>query len=295
MKVGLIGLGRMGSAIFRRLKDHGFEIAGWDRNEQAVQTLAGEGLRAPGSPRAVAVEAEILVSIITEDTGVRELFLGDEGFFSADIAGKLFIEMSTLKPATHRELAPLVKNKGARLIDAPVMGSIPTAQEGKLLVLAGGEAADVDRAKAVLECLARRVVHLGPAGSGCAMKLAVNLTMALYLQALAEGIALAEAEGLALDRILEIFAEAPTASPFLKNKTGDLKGEPSDITLDIRTLRKDIMSAIATGAAGGVGMPAAAGTVTSLSAAVAGGWGEKDLAELPRYFREFMTQVFPQG
>jgi 3-hydroxyisobutyrate dehydrogenase len=293
MKIGLIGLGRMGSAIFRRLKDHGFEIAGWDRNVRAVQALAGEGLRMAASPRAVAAESETLISIITEDNGVRELFLGSEGFFSTDIVGKLFIEMSTLKPATHRELSPVVKKKGARLIDAPVMGSIPTARDGKLLVLAGGEAADVEQARAVLGCLARRIVHLGPAGSGCAMKLAVNLTMALYLQALAEGIALAESEGLTLDRILEIFGESPTVSPFLQNKTGVLKGEPSDITLDIRTLRKDVMSAIATGAAGGVGMPAAAGAVTSLSAAIAGGWGEKDLAELPRYFRQFMTQVFP--
>ncbi len=293
MKVGLIGLGRMGSAIFQRLKDHGFEVTGWDRNGPAVAALATRGLLPAASPRTVAAEADMVISIITEDNGVRKLFLGEEGFFSTDIVGKLFIEMSTLRPATHRELSPLVRGKGARLVDAPVLGTIPAVREGKLFVLAGGEAVDVERAKTLLDHLARRVVHMGPAGSGCAMKLAVNLGMALYLQSLAESIALAEAEGLALDRILEILSEAPTASPFLKAKTGVLKGEPSDVTLDIRTLRKDVISAIATGAAGGVGMPAAAGAATALSAAVAGGWGEKDLAELPGYFREFMTQVFP--
>jgi 3-hydroxyisobutyrate dehydrogenase len=293
MKVGLIGLGRMGAAIFRRLKYHDFEVAGWDRNAEAVRALAAEGLRPAPNPRTVAAEADIVISIITEDEGVRKLFLGDEGFFSTRIDGKLFIEMSTLKPATHRQLSPLVRGKCARLIDAPVMGSIPTVREGKLLVLAGGEAADVERATTVLDCLARRVIHMGPAGSGCAMKLAVNLAMALYLQSLAEAIALAEAEGLLLDQILEILSEAPTASPFLKNKTSVLKGEPSDITLDIRTLRKDVLSAIATGAAGGVGMPAACGLAACLSAAIAGGWGEKDLAELPRYFRKSMTQFFP--
>jgi len=292
MHVGLIGLGKMGAAIFQRLKDHGIDVVGWDRNNEAVRALAAKGLRPASNPRAVAETADTVISIITEDEGVRNLFLGDEGFFSAAIDGKLFIEMSTLRPATHRELSPLVAAKGARLIDAPVMGSIPTVRDGKLLVLAGGEAADVERAKTVLDCLARRIVHLGPAGSGCAMKLAVNLAMALYLQALAEAIALAEVEGLSLDRILEILLEAPTVSPFLKGKLNVLKGEPSDITLDLRTLRKDVMSAVATGAVGGVGMPAASGAVASLSAAVAGGWGEKDLAELPRYFREFMTQVF---
>lgn len=292
MHVGLIGLGKMGAAIFQRLKDRGIDVVGWDRNSEAVRALAAIGLRPASNPRAVTEAADTVISIITEDEGVRNLFLGDEGFFNAAIDGKLFIEMSTLRPATHRELSPLVAAKGARLIDAPVMGSIPTVRDGKLLVLAGGEAADVERAKTVLDCLARRIVHLGPAGSGCAMKLAVNLAMALYLQALAEAIALAEVEGLSLDRILEILLEAPTVSPFLKGKLNVLKGAPSDITLDLRTLRKDVMSAVATGAVGGVGMPAASGAVASLSAAVAGGWGEKDLAELPRYFREFMTQVF---
>jgi 3-hydroxyisobutyrate dehydrogenase-like beta-hydroxyacid dehydrogenase len=172
------------------------------------------------------------------------------------------------------------------------MGSIPTVREGKLLALLGGEAADVERAREVLDHLTRRIVHIGPHGAGCAMKLAVNLAMAIYLQSLAEAISLGQSEGLTLDQMLDIFAEAPTASPWLKGKVGVLKGEPSDITLDVRTMRKDVMSAIATGSGNGVTMPAAAGTLASLSAAVAGGWGEKDLAEVPRYFREFMLQVY---
>ena len=109
---------------------------------------------------------------------------------------------------------------------------------------------------AVLDHLTRRIVHIGPNGAGCAMKLAVNLGMAVYLQSLAEAISLGQSEGLELDQMLEIFAEAPTASPWLKGKTGVLKGEPGDITLDIRTMRKDVMSAIATGARNGVAMPA---------------------------------------
>lgn len=92
--------------------------------------------------------------------------------------------------------------------------------------------------------------------------------------------------------MLEIFSEAVTASPWLKSKIAVLKGEPSDTTLDIRTIRKDVMSAIATGARNGVTMPATSGALASLSAAIAGGWGDKDLAEVPRFFREFMRQVY---
>jgi 3-hydroxyisobutyrate dehydrogenase-like beta-hydroxyacid dehydrogenase len=264
----------------------------WDRNPKAREAQAKRGLRIVDNPRAVANAADVVLSIITEDKGVRQIFAGPDGFLSVEIKGKLFIEMSTLQPMTHRELAPMVSARGARVVDSPVMGSIPTVREGKLLALLGGEVADVERARAVLDHLTRRIVHIGPNGAGCAMKLAVNLGMAVYLQSLAEAISLGASEGLKLDQMLDIFGEAPTASSWLRGKVGVLKGEPGDITLDIRTMRKDVMSAIATGARNGVAMPATSGTLASLSAAVGGGWGDRDLAEVPRYFREFMLQTY---
>jgi 3-hydroxyisobutyrate dehydrogenase len=267
-------------------------VIAWDQNSKAM-AAQGNRVRAVGSPRAVAESADVVLSIITEDKGVRRVFTGADGFLAANVAGKLFVEMSTLQPATHRELAPQVAAGGARLIDSPVLGSIPTVREGKLVALVGGEADDVARARSVLDHLTRRVAHLGPNGAGCAMKLAVNLGMAVYLQALAESLALGTSEGLGIDQMLDIFSDAVTATPWLKGKLPVLRGEPSDITLDIRTMRKDVLSAIATGARNGVAMPATSGALASLAAAVAGGWGEKDLAEVPRFFRDFMLQDYP--
>jgi 3-hydroxyisobutyrate dehydrogenase len=292
VKVGLVGLGRMGSAIAQRLGERGCGVIAWDQNSKAM-AAQGNRVHAVGSPRAVAESADVVLSIITEDKGVRRVFTGADGFLAANVAGKLFVEMSTLQPATHRELAPQVAAGGARLIDSPVLGSIPTVREGKLVALVGGEADDVARARSVLDHLTRRVAHLGPNGAGCAMKLAVNLGMAVYLQALAESLALGTSEGLGIDQMLDIFSDAVTATPWLKGKLPVLRGEPSDITLDIRTMRKDVLSAIATGARNGVAMPATSGALASLAAAVAGGWGEKDLAEVPRFFRDFMLQDYP--
>jgi 3-hydroxyisobutyrate dehydrogenase len=292
VKVGLVGLGRMGSAIAQRLGERGCGVIAWDQNSKAM-AAQGNRVRAVDSPRAVAESVDVVLSIITEDKGVRRVFTGADGFLAANVAGKLFIEMSTLQPATHRELAPQVAARGARLIDSPVLGSIPTVREGKLVALVGGEADDVARARSVLDHLTRRVAHLGPNGAGCAMKLAVNLGMAVYLQALAESLALGTSEGLGIDQMLDIFSDAVTATPWLKGKLPVLRGEPSDITLDIRTMRKDVLSAIATGARNGVAMPATSGALASLAAAVAGGWGEKDLAEVPRFFRDFMLQDYP--
>jgi 3-hydroxyisobutyrate dehydrogenase-like beta-hydroxyacid dehydrogenase len=122
------------------------------------------------------------------------------------------------------------------------------------------------------------------------MKLSVNLGLAAFIQATAESLALGAREGLALEQMLGVLAEAPTANGWFASKKGLLMGEPADITLDLKTLRKDIMSAVATGALDGTAMPLSSGVLTTLSAAVAQGWGDKDIGELARFFREQMGQ-----
>jgi 3-hydroxyisobutyrate dehydrogenase-like beta-hydroxyacid dehydrogenase len=292
MKVGIVGLGRMGSAMSQRLAEQGFDIVAWDHAEKATKAAAARGVRIAANARAVAAEAEIMISIITEDHGVRRIFSGPNGFLEAEVAGKLFIEMSTLQPMTGRELAPLVAARGASLIESPVLGTIPSVREGKLLSLAGGRAEDVERARVVLDHLARRIVHMGPHGAGYAMKLAVNLGLGAYIQALSESLALGVKQGLGLAQMLEVLKEAPTATPWLNAKIPVLLGAKADVTLDIRTMRKDMMSAVATGALAGVPMPLSAGTLASFSAAVAGGAGDGDLAELAQFVRERMLQNF---
>jgi 3-hydroxyisobutyrate dehydrogenase-like beta-hydroxyacid dehydrogenase len=200
--------------------------------------------------------------------------------------------MSTLQPMTGRELAPLVEAKGALLIESPVLGTIPQVRAGTLFAMVGGRAEDLARGRVVLEKLTRRILHMGPHGAGYAMKLAANVGLGAYVQAIAESLALGAKQGLALEAMLDALSESATATGWLKAKTGVLKGEAGDMTLDIRTLRKDIMSAVATGALTGVPMPLSAGTLASLSAAVDGDYGAGDIAELPKFFRDAMLQNF---
>jgi len=208
------------------------------------------------------------------------------------VAGKLFIEMSTLQPMTGRELAPFVESMGGRLIESPVLGTIPQVREGKLFALVGGRSEDLDRARPVLEKMTRRIAHMGPNGTGYAMKLAVNLGLAAYIQAMAESLALGTREGLSMQQMIDVLGEAPTANSWFAAKKGLLMGEDAGITLDLKTLRKDMMSAVATGALSGTAMPLSTGVLTALSAAVAQGWGDKDIGELARFFREHMGQRF---
>ncbi len=292
MKIGLVGLGRMGRAIHARLTEEGCELTAWDRDGKATKAAADGGVRLAAHPRAVAETADVVISIITEDNGIRKVFRGDDGFLKGDVKGKLFIEMSTLQPMTARELAPQVEAAGARLLESPVLGTIPTARAGKLHALVGGKAEDVERARPVLEKLTRRIDHMGPNGAGYAMKLAANLGLAAYIQGLAESFALGTREGLTVEKMLDVLAEAPTANAWLGMKKGLLLGEAADITLDLKTMRKDIMSMVATGAINGAGLPLSAGMLAAFSAAVAQGWGDKDIGELPKFFREHMIQKF---
>jgi 3-hydroxyisobutyrate dehydrogenase-like beta-hydroxyacid dehydrogenase len=283
----MIGLGRMGHAMAQRLGEQEFPVVGWDIDARRHRDAERVGASIARDAADVIAQTDIVLSIVTDDAAVNWLFAPERG---ANVAGKLFVEMSTLRPDTIRRLALELEARGARLIGAPVLGTISTARAGQLFMLAGGRDEDVERARPALSALTRAILHVGPVGSGNAMKLIVNLSMAAYLQALAEGLALGVQQGLALDLMLSVLGEAPTANGWLKAKLPVLKGESAEATLDILALRKDVMSALATGAADGVAMPMTAGVLSALTAAVAAGFGGADLAQMPRFAREFMIQ-----
>jgi 3-hydroxyisobutyrate dehydrogenase-like beta-hydroxyacid dehydrogenase len=207
MKIGLVGLGRMGGAMARRLVDQGHSVIAWDQRARAVDAL-GNTIEAAKNPRAVAEASEAILSTITEDHGIRRVFTGEDGFLEAPVDGKIFIEMSTLQPMTIRELTPQVEAKGARIVDSPVLGTIPSVRDGKLVALMGGREEDVARATKILAPLTRRVIHMGPAGSGSVMKLAANLGMGTYLQAVAEALALGDRYGLSIPLMLDARARS---------------------------------------------------------------------------------------
>lgn len=290
MKVGLVGLGRMGYAMTERLASQGCEIIGWDIDPDAVARAREKGLVPAASPAEVADAVKHIITIITEDHGVRHLFRGQAGFLSTDLAGKLFIEMTTCQPMTSRELAPEIEAAGARIIDSPVLGSIDRVMAGTLNALVGGRAEDVERARPILEKMTGSIRHMGKLGNGCAMKLCINMSMITYMQVIGEVLALGEKQGLTLDQMLDVIGVSAIATSWVKNKTEMLKGNGGPMSLDIKTMRKDALSAIATGAITGVPMPAASGALGSISAAVGCGWGDLDIAELPRFFRTHMLQ-----
>jgi 3-hydroxyisobutyrate dehydrogenase len=287
MQVGVIGLGRMGAALCERLHQQNNKIKAFDLDRERCETVRAQGIEIVARPALAAEGSEIVISIVSDDRAVRSVFAD---MLEADVAQKLFIQMSTVQPDTIKDVARRVADRGGAVLDSPVLGSIPAVREGKLFALVGGHAADLERSRVILDTLTREIVHLGPVGAGSAVKLAVNLTMAAYLQSLAEALAMTDHYDVSLDVMLRVLLEAPTANGWLKSKMKALQGEQADTSLDIETLRKDVIDAIATGAAAGIPMPLGGGVATSLAAASANGWGSRDLAELPAFFRQFMLQ-----
>ncbi len=165
-------------------------------------------------------------------------------------------------------------------------------REGKLVALVGGSEADLARARAVLAHLTARIEHIGPVGAGAAMKLVVNNMMGSYLQILAESLAMGATQGLSLPRMIEVIGNSITATPWFNAKKKVLLGGEDDTTLDIRTLRKDLLSVVATASLHGVPTPAAAAAAASLSAAVEAGHGGDDIAALVPFLRRALPQVW---
>jgi len=283
-RIGLIGLGRMGVAMGGRLLAAGFPLAVWNRTRARASTLLEQGATWAASPRALAAQCDVVLTVVTDDAAVQRVYTGDDGLLAGDVAGKLFVEMSTVRADTIVELGRQVAAKGAQLVDSPVSGTVGPARAGALLALVGGEPAAVERARPVLAPLTRRIAHVGPGGSGTTMKLVLNLPMAIYWQGLAEALALGTRFGLDRAQMLDLIMDSPAALAALAIKRDAILGSTGEVAFDITGVRKDLLAMIATGQQLGVPMPAASAALMSFMYATAAGKGGDDLAALIPHF-----------
>src|SRR6266849_4970938 len=210
MKIGMAGTGRIGAAIAQRLAGRGHEVKVWNRTAGKARGL---GLEVADSATRLAEVSETLISILTDAAAVESVY---GQLLAGDVKGKLFIEMSTVRPETERRLAEKVRAKGAAFVECPVGGTVGPAKDGKLFGFAGGEAADVARARPLLDQMCRRVEHVGPVGAGASMKLAINLPLMVFWQAFGEALSLCEPLGIDPARLMDIFADTSGGPNVLK-------------------------------------------------------------------------------
>lgn len=286
MKVGVAGIGRMGAAIAERLLKHGHQVTVWNRTPAKAQALTQHGATVATSAAQLATSADIILSILTDANAIAAAYDGPEGLLSGKASGKLFVEMSTVRPDTQRALAGRIKAQGAAMIDCPVGGTTGPARDGKLLGFVGGDAADLARARPVLEKLCRRIEHVGPVGAGASLKLAINLPLLVYWQAFGEALALCQPLGLDSARLVDIFSDTSGGPNMLKTRgpmiADALNGKvPANVTFNIDSIRKDLATMIEEARTLGYELPVAARALECFDGVAREGMGDGDAVMLP--------------
>jgi 3-hydroxyisobutyrate dehydrogenase len=276
----------MGAAIAGRLLGLGHEVTVWNRSADKARALAAAGAKVASTPAELAVEAECIISILSNAEAIDQAYAGADGLLSGNVAGKLFIEMSTVRPETEKALAQKVKAKGAALIECPVGGTVGPAKDGKLFGFVGGDAADVARAQPLLDQMCRRVEHVGPIGAGASMKLAINLPLLVFWQSFGEALSLCEELGLDPARLVNIFADTSGGPNVLKGRgpmiVAALQGKDTGpITFDVDLIRKDLRTMIAEAASRGMTLPVTASALASFDEAAKEGLNASDAVMLP--------------
>ena len=240
--VSIVGTGRMGSAMARAIARAGFDIVLYNRTRARADALAAElGARVVDSPREAAAAAGVTIAMLSDDIACASTFDGPDGLLAGARPGSVLVDMSTVRPTTLAGFDGRARAIGVGLLDSPVSGSVSLAEAGSLTLMVGGETADLERARPVLEAVSKTIIHLGPIGTGAAMKLAVNTLIFGINGALAEGLVLAERNG--IDRALayDVFSTSAAGAPFVAYKRAAfVDPEATPVAFSLALAEKDL-------------------------------------------------------
>ncbi len=269
----------MGAHMAHCLLKAGFPVTVYNRNPAKAVPLAEAGARVATSPRDAAVDADIIISMVSDDQASRVVWMGDDGVFRSVKQGALLIESSTLTVDWVNELAAEARRYECELIDAPVTGSRVQAAAGELLFLVGSSETALARARPVLAAMSRAIVHIGPTGSGALMKLINNFICGVQAVALAEAMAFIEHSDLDRATALDVLLNGAPGSPLVKTLTARMTQK--DYTppyFYLRLMTKDLIYARQEAAHLGVDLDTASCAIDAFQRAIAEGHGEQDMA-----------------
>jgi 3-hydroxyisobutyrate dehydrogenase-like beta-hydroxyacid dehydrogenase len=268
----------MGGQVVHRLLHKGHTVTGYNRTRAKAQWLITQGMRWADSPRAVAENTDITFAMVTNSAALNAVTEGPAGILAGLGPGRVLIDMSTVSPEASRSLAEKARAQGADMLDAPVSGSVITLQQGKLSVMVGGDAATFERVKPILEDIGPKVTHVGGNGVALAMKIAVNLSLAVQMMAFSEGVLLAEKSGIKRDVAVDVMTHSAIASPMIQYRGPFVLRQPEEAWFDVNMMQKDMLLAMELGRQLNVPVPTTAVTNEFLTAARGMGWEKLDFA-----------------
>ena len=287
MRIGFIGLGDMGLCIVPRLMEAGHTVTGWNRTRGRAEPLLAAGMHWGESPKVVAAQSEIVISIVTDAAAVRAVALGEDGVIAGLKPDGIFIDMSTIAPSASLEISTAFAEAGLTMMDAPLSGSPPVVKAGNASIIAAGDEAAFERVKPVLLAIGRQALYIGPRGQAVRMKVAQNLCLVVEMVAFCEAVALAEKGGVKREIAVEAMLSSVAASPVMGYRgpfilEGKMPEKPlADVTLQ----QKDMLLALDLARKDGVPAPLAAAANEMLNACRGLGIDHRDFVTVYEVYR----------
>ncbi|HXM99550.1 MAG TPA: NAD(P)-dependent oxidoreductase [Candidatus Dormibacteraeota bacterium] len=276
--LGFVGLGVMGSELVLRLMEKGHTVIGHNRTRAKAERLIKKGMKWADSPRAVASEADITFSMVTNSAALAAIVDGSDGLVAGLSAGKILVDISTVAPAYSREVAAKVRAKGADMLDSPVSGSVITLQQGKLSVMVAGRLGTFERVKPILLDIGPKVTYVGDNGLALTLKIASNLSLAVQMLAFSEGVLLAEKSGIKREVAVDVLAHSAIGSPMIQYRGPFVLKLPDEAWFNVNMMQKDMLLALDLGRQLNIPMPTTAVANEFLTAARGMGLVEEDFA-----------------
>jgi 3-hydroxyisobutyrate dehydrogenase/2-hydroxy-3-oxopropionate reductase len=281
----------MGSAIARAVRAAGHDVVLWNRTHALCDVLAAQlGGRAVATPAEVAAEGDVTISMLADGAAVDAVYDGPDGLIAGVRPGAVLVDSSTVPPAVLRRHESAIRRQSAGVLDAPVSGSVALAESGQLTLMVGGEPSDLERARPFLSAYGATIFHLGPLGTGAAMKLAVNTVIFGLNQALSEGLVLAERAGIERERAYDVLVASAIGAPYVGYKRAafiDPDGTPIAFSADLAA--KDLRLIAELADAVGLPLPQATTNLAVIDAVITAGGGGRDLSAVASHLRESRT------
>lgn len=279
LQIGWVGLGNMGNAIVQNLLKNGCTVNVYNRTKEKETEAVQAGARSQESLQQLVHNSSIIFTMVSDDEAVKEVYAG---LLSHSPGGKIFVDMSTVSPATSRHIAELCSNSGNQFIDAPVSGSVPPAREGTLIIMAGAPAEAFEKAKPLFDIIGKTSLHVGNNGAGSAAKLAINYLLGLNLQGLAETVLFAKDNGIKTEDMLAIINESALANGITKGKSSSILKNEFPAAFALKHLAKDLRLA----GEQGLQTPLFQPLLHSFEEALQYGLGEEDVMAIFKYLQE---------
>ncbi len=285
-KVGFMGLGIMGSAMAANILKAGYPLIVYNRTAEKCEPLAQAGARVAATPKAVAEDAAIIITMVTGPEAIYELLFGPEGAASAFGPEQVFINMSSVSPSFTLQLGKELAPTAIRMVDAPVSGTKKPAEEGTLVILASGNKQRVQDLEPLFLTMGKKVIYCGKTGQGSMMKMFINLLLGVMMEGLAEALNFGRLGGLDLDAMLEVVAAGAMNAPMFQVKAPNIRARSHPAAFPLKHLAKDAKFVVDTAYELGAPVPAGLTLLHLYRTGVAKGWGDEDISAIARVMED---------